>query len=86
MIDVHFDEESEYNQNSFLSRNTEPKGLIKWVIKLGLAPDEKQANYFLIGFILVCVLVSIFLLIRIGSPSPVENEEIILIAGPGAKP
>ncbi|MDA1335195.1 MAG: hypothetical protein O2794_04290 [bacterium] len=51
--------------------------IVQWVIKYsgGLVKDEKQANYVLIGFVAVAIIISLFLFFGGGSSS--YNEKII---------
>jgi len=38
--------------------------IVQWVIRYsgGLVKDEKQANYFLIGFVALAIIISLFLI------------------------
>jgi hypothetical protein len=59
--------------------------MTQWVIKYsgGLVKDENQANYILIGFIVLIISVSLFLLVRVfRSPTPPPADRIIEVAGP----
>lgn len=50
--------------------------IIDAVIKLGLAKDSKSAQIVLIVFVGMCVVISIFLLVRdtsTGVPTPIED-------------
>ncbi len=51
--------------------------IVKYIIKSssGLIKDEKQANYFLIGFVVVIIIVSLFLFF--GGDSSSYNEKTI---------
>jgi len=69
---VFEDEDLQRHRESF--QTSTPK-IVRWVIKYsgGIINDEKQANYFLIGFVVVAVIISLFLLFggennRISSP------------------
>jgi hypothetical protein len=56
--------------------------IIQWVIKYsgGLVKDEKQANYVLIGFVAVAVIVVLFLVFggggNEGTPAPKPEGQI----------
>lgn len=49
--------------------------IIQWVIKYsgGLVKDEKQASYVLIGFVVLAVVVSLFLIFGGGPSQPTEG-------------
>ncbi len=61
-------EEPQYPARSF--QTPTPK-IVGWVIKYsgGLVKDEKQANYVLIGFVAVVIIISLFMLFSGGSNS-----------------
>ena len=62
--------------------------MVQWVIKYsgGLIKDERQANYVLIGFVVVIVVIVLFLIFGvISSPSTPPLNEIIDVAGPQAE-
>jgi len=51
--------------------------IIQWVIKFsgGLVQNKKQANYVLIGFVALAVVVTLFLIFGGGGPKlPLESE------------
>ena len=58
MSEVEFDE---FQTPSSFEVDETPK-MIKWVIKYsgGLIKDEKQANYFLLGFVVLSLIFSLF--------------------------
>lgn len=67
-------------------RETSTPKIIRWTMKLsgGLIKDEKQASYFVLGFVVVAIIVSLFLFFGGGSFS--YQEKIITpipAAGPG---
>lgn len=51
--------------------------IIQWVIKYsgGLVKDEKQASYVLIGFVVVAIIISLFLIF--GNSTSGDLEKII---------
>jgi len=55
-------EGEEFQRPSQSFQKPTPK-IVEWVIKYsgGFIKDEKQANYFLIGFVVIAVVVSLFL-------------------------
>ena len=59
MSDVQFD--GEQWSRAPIGGNDKPKGLIGFVIKNGLAKDERQANIILIIFLVVAVAITIFI-------------------------
>jgi len=58
---IVFEDEQSQRLRSF--QTTTPK-IVGWVIKYsgGLVKDEKQANYVLLGFIVVAIIISAFTL------------------------
>lgn len=60
-------EGEEFQQSRSFQRST-PK-IVQWVIKYsgGLVKDEKQANYVLLGFVVVAVVISLFFVFGGGS-------------------
>ncbi len=56
--------EGEQFQRPARSFETPTPKIVQWVIKYsgGSIKDENQANYFLIGFVVVAIVVSFFLL------------------------
>ncbi len=69
MSKVEFDE---FQAPSSFEFDDTPK-MVKWVIKYsgGLIKNEKQANYFLLGFVALILIVSGFLLF--GSNKTIKN-------------
>jgi len=69
-------EGEEFRRPSQSFQTPTPK-IVQWVIKYsgGAIKDEKQANYVLIGFVAVAIVVSLFLIFGGGSSS--YNEKII---------
>ena len=61
--------EGEQFQRSTRSFETPTPKIVQWVIKYsgGLIKDENQANYFLIGFVVVAVIISLFFIFGSGS-------------------
>lgn len=61
--------------------------IIQWVIKYsgGYVKDEKQANYVLVGFVAVAIIVSLFLVFSGGNkntestPEPFINKPQLLL-------
>jgi hypothetical protein len=62
-------EESETKTSRFPGRfddeEKEPK-MVSWLIGIGIVKDQKQANYILVGFVVVAVILS-FILFSAGS-------------------
>ena len=58
----------EFKRPTRFSQTPTPK-IIQWVIKYsnGHIKDEKQANYFLIGFVALAIIISLFLIFMGGS-------------------
>ena len=70
--------EGEEFQRPARSFQTPTPKIVEWVIKYsgGLVKDEKQANYFLIGFATVAIIVSIFLSFHGGSFEQASPDEL----------
>ena len=80
-------EGEEFQQTAHSFQTSTPK-IIQWVIKYsgGSIKNEKQANYVLIGFVAVAIVVSLFLFFGVvRSPSPPPADQIINVAGPEGK-
>ena len=67
---IKFDTDAESNTKSwqavkYYNETTTPK-IIKWIIKYsgGLVKEENQANYVLLGFVVLAIVVSLFLFLR----------------------
>ncbi len=59
--------------------------IIQWTTKYsgGLIKNEKQAQYALLGFVGVAIIISLFLFFSaIHTPSPPPANQIIKVAGP----
>ena len=56
--------EGEQFQRTTRSFETLTPKIVQWVIKYsdGYVKDEKQANYVLIGFVMVAIIISLFLI------------------------
>jgi hypothetical protein len=63
--------EGEQFQRPAQSFQTPTPKIVEWVIKYssGYIKDEKQASYFLIGFVAVAIIISLFMLFSGGSNS-----------------
>ena len=61
--------EGEEFQRTRQSFQTPTPKIVEWVIKYsgGAIKDEKQANYVLIGFVAVAIIISLFLIFGGGS-------------------
>ena len=80
--------EGEQFQRTTRSFETPTPKIVRWVIKYsgGAVKDERQANYVLIGFVVLAIITSLFLFFNdIRSHSPPPTNQIINIAGPEAK-
>ena len=69
-----FEEKSGTEQKqptSPISKNLEPPKMVQWVIKIsgGSIKNEKQAQYILLGFAILSIIVSLFLFLGGGSRS-----------------
>ena len=72
-------ESDEFQQTRQSFQTSTPK-IVEWVIKYsgGLVKDEKQASYVLIGFVVVAIIVSLFLIFGGGNEG--YNQENIMDA------
>jgi hypothetical protein len=69
--------EIQFNENLQPSPVEEKKSsIIQWVIKIsnGKIKNKTQANYVLLGFVFVVIVVAIFLTISSGSNQPTSGE------------
>ncbi|MBU4479913.1 hypothetical protein KKG48_00515 [Patescibacteria group bacterium] len=73
MSQVEFEE---FNKVSNTSEST-PK-IVQWTVKLsgGLIKDERQAQYVLLGFSVIAIIFSSFLILGSGGNKPVEEFTI----------
>lgn len=76
MSDVQFTEEQEYSRPPV--QVSQPKGLVAWIIGLGLAGNEQDATRMLFRIFFVAVAltgVAIFFLLNSGAepPPPIQN-------------
>ncbi len=63
MSDVQFDEEDVMvSQSAHGYTQSSEKGLVKLIIKLGLAKNAAQANYVLIGIMVLSLLATIYVI------------------------
>ena len=64
--------EGEEFQRTRQSFQTPTPKIVEWVIRYsgGAIKDEKQANYVLIGFVAVAIIVSLFLLFGLHTKTP----------------
>lgn len=67
--EVQFEEDDNYTPSSFTPESSEAKGIIGLVIRSGIAKDEKQATYVLLGIMIINVVVISLLLFGGGSSS-----------------
>lgn len=61
---------------------SEAPKMIQWIMKLsgGKIQDEKQANFVLLGFVVVIIIVTIFIFISsMSSPSTNDIDDIMAI-------
>ena len=70
--------EGEEFQHSAQSFQTPTPKIIQWVIKYsgGLIKDENQANYVLLGFVVLVIFISFFLFL--GGGSNISNNKSVI--------
>jgi len=56
---LEFEEENTLTR-TVSSASTQPF-LVRWMIRKGLAKEEKHANYIVLGFVIVMIIASLFL-------------------------
>ena len=69
-------QEFQHSPQSF--QTTTPK-IVEWVIKYsgGAIKDEKQANYVLVGFVVLAIVVSLFLFIEGGASGDPKDTKVL---------
>ncbi len=55
-------EEENNNSNSFFQRNNNKENNINYLVRWGIAKDEKQAQSFLLVLLISIIIVTIFIL------------------------
>ena len=83
MADIQFDEEQQYGR--YLQTEQKPF-LIRLVLATNIVSTDRAAEYVLVGFVLLGLLISVFFFTRGGSPAPPPASQIIWVAGPDARP
>lgn len=68
MADIQFDTEQEYARQS--AQQSEPSGLTGLVQKWGLAKDNQQASYVLLGIAIAATITAIYIAI----PKSIDNS------------
>lgn len=68
----------QYNQNQVtfegersvlytrLEPSTKTPALVQWIVRIGLAKNEKQASVFLLGFVVVVIIVTVIIIMTTG--------------------
>lgn len=74
--EVQFEEDDNYTSSSFTGENSEAKGIIGLVIRTGIAKDEKQATYVLLGIMIINVIIISLLLFGGGNSSSNSNPPL----------
>ena len=64
-------------QDSSVSKNSEVPKMVQWVMKLGLAKSERQAEYVLLGFVVVIIIISLFLFL--GSQKTETQKDVKIL-------
>jgi len=74
---VKFETDS-YKAVKYYNETETPK-IIKWVMKFsgGAIKEEKQAEYVLLGFVIVAIAISLFLFIGVGHTSQKPTNKMI---------
>ncbi len=60
-MSVEFNDESNQISQRRSSENNRPPKLVTWLLKIGVAKNESQANYVLIGVAIVAFILSFYL-------------------------
>lgn len=61
---VQFEEEQNFNKSYDKVVSKKPSGLTVWLIKKGIAKDEKGANAIMIIVMILCFALTIFIITR----------------------
>lgn len=72
MTSIQFDNDDEFARKSEYSPSSQ--GLTKLVMKLGLAKDEKTAQYVLLGLVIFCIALSAFIFLHNSPRLPVVKD------------
>jgi hypothetical protein len=82
MGDVQFEENQEYTKfeaRTVMNQSPTEPFYVRLLIRIGLAKDESGAKYILIGFTIICIIVSIIILYFTFKPQifkgPINSEE-----------
>jgi len=78
---VEFNDEQNQNRVLYgrLAQSNQAPKLVTWLLKIGIAKNETQANYILIGIAVIALISSIYLLFRSNSdtrPTPGSFEQV----------
>lgn len=74
---VKFDEENNFRTESFNTFKKAEKGIVGLVIKTGIANDSFQANFILLVFALVVLLISISIFAKGVFSIPTVSPEVL---------
>ena len=64
MVDVQFEQPDTTSFNTARFVVKEKASMVGWLIKRGVAPNEKIANLILVGVVIGLIVLSIFLIIK----------------------
>ena len=62
MTNVQFEEEQQMFTSRRILGGAVMPGMVKMLIKTGLVKDSSQAKYILVGVVVVCILITVFVL------------------------
>lgn len=79
MSNMEFDNESRGQSYLYskLKVSNEPPAIIKFLIKHGIVKSEKAADVLIIGFVVLAIVISLFL-IKINSSSKIPSVENVI--------
>lgn len=63
-MSVQFDEERNFNETFHKSISGNNSKMVEWLIKKGLAKDEKGAKAILIIVALICFALTVFVIVK----------------------
>lgn len=81
---VQFEGESRVLYSRFEPSSKRP-AIIEFILKTGIMENETQANYVLVGFVVVALAAAVYLYSSMGSGSPPEKSEMERIPLPGSQ-
>jgi len=77
MSDVQFEDQgAQFTSRKIFKEKVRP-GMVRFLVKMGLAKNDVQAGYLLSGFVVVAIGVTLFLFFSVATPSPPEDTKVL---------